>query len=291
MAALFMIAVLKGGRNSLQPKTIFRRNRCMKKAGIRTRICGILLTCAMLLTLLPATALAAGDGEAASNEAAIGGTEYVTLTQAFAQSKDGDTITLLKDVTLRNTITVSGGKSITLDMDKHTITYSVQTYYGMSIPGLIKVQGTPTTLTITGDGTFTIDEEYASKSKNGNLLETAASGSLVIKNGTYEAGLICVEANTGSVTIEGGTFSAKETYNGAKWLLNKIDNTNTSITVTGGTFVGFNPADCVSEGGHTSYVPAEYESTEDPDGAGRFGQRSTEITVDASAADGTANPR
>lgn len=66
----------------------------------------------------------------------------------------------------------------------------------------------------------------------------------------------CVYAAGGStIEVNGGTFMS----NGdASWLLNCQDG-NGTIIVKGGTFVGFNPKDCVSEGEHTSFLAEGYD--------------------------------
>ena len=68
----------------------------------------------------------------------------------------------------------------------------------------------------------------------------------------------CVYAAGGStIEITGGLFKSTGKTD---WLLNCQDN-NGTIVITGGTFVGFNPADCISEGEHTSFVAEGYEVT------------------------------
>ena len=66
----------------------------------------------------------------------------------------------------------------------------------------------------------------------------------------------CIYAAGGStIEVNGGTFMS----NGdASWLLNCQDG-NGTIIVKGGTFVGFNPKDCVSEGEHTSFLAEGYD--------------------------------
>ena len=54
--------------------------------------------------------------------AKIGDTEYPTLDDAITAAKDGDTITLLKDVTDGDGVIVPSGKNFTLDFDTHTYT-------------------------------------------------------------------------------------------------------------------------------------------------------------------------
>ena len=52
--------------------------------------------------------------------AMIGAKEYTTLTAAITAAKDGDTIKLLKDVTVTKPIEVM--KSMTLDLNGHVLT-------------------------------------------------------------------------------------------------------------------------------------------------------------------------
>lgn len=93
----------------------------MKKT--RTRLWSILLTVAMLLTLLPTTALA-GEGDVAQ----VGDATYATLQNAIeAANTSGGTITLLDDITLDSTLVLSGSTiDITIDLAQHTLSSSVQ---------------------------------------------------------------------------------------------------------------------------------------------------------------------
>ncbi len=52
--------------------------------------------------------------------AMIGATEYPSLPDAITDAKDGDTIKLLKDVTVTKPIEVT--KSMTLDLNGHVLT-------------------------------------------------------------------------------------------------------------------------------------------------------------------------
>lgn len=93
----------------------------MKKT--RTRLWSLLLTVAMLLTMLPATALA-GEGDVAQ----VGDATYATLQEAIeAANTSGGTITLLDDITLDSTLVLSGSTiDITIDLAQHTLSSSVQ---------------------------------------------------------------------------------------------------------------------------------------------------------------------
>ena len=76
-----------------------------------------LLTLFMVLTVSTVTVFAAE-----TDVAKIGETGYATLAEAVAAAKDGDTVTLLADVTTASTITID--KAITLDGNGKTITYT-----------------------------------------------------------------------------------------------------------------------------------------------------------------------
>lgn len=97
-----------------------------------------------------------------------------------------------------------------------------------------------------------------------NIAVWAHNGSKVVINGGQfvtgndingEANHCVYAAGGSTIEINGGTFMS----NGdASWLLNCQDG-NGTIIVKGGTFVGFNPKDCVSEGEHTSFLAEGYD--------------------------------
>lgn len=74
------------------------------RSKVRTRIGSMLVCLAMLLSLLPVTALAAEGTECTESDcahvAAIGNTHYGTLADAFNAAIHGDTVKVLKDPTL-----------------------------------------------------------------------------------------------------------------------------------------------------------------------------------------------
>ena len=106
-------------------------------------------------------------------------------------------------------------------------------------------------LTITGNGVVKV-----AAGANGCAVWAHHGGKVTIENGTFSTNddaegdrCDCIYAGSsadmsaGTITINGGTFK----YDGAnqdghKFLLNKKDNTASSITVYGGTFHKFNPA-------------------------------------------------
>lgn len=139
-------------------------------------------------------------------------------------------------------------------------------------------------LTINGEGNVYceknpagyIDPNDPSKGVCSNCaIVVTDGGHLIINGGHYSVGTdffgkcnstIYVEKNnktgkSGKVEIYGGTFTNDEGSNGHSFVLNQDDQlTEKCITVYGGTFIGFNPADNNSDGTHTNYVATGYKS-------------------------------
>ena len=117
------------------------------------------------------------------------------------------------------------------------------------------------TLTIDGNGTFKAKENdcYAVDVQDDGC-------KVVIKSGTFIGNIHAVYVYTGEAVIEGGFFSVQQKYPDAakadEFVLNCYDanraNGTAKITVKGGTFVNFNPADCQAEGAHTNFVAEGY---------------------------------
>ena len=102
------------------------------------KICSILL--AVLMTLSCSVVLS-GQVSAEENEARIGDTVYATLAAAIDAAKDGDTITLLRDVAwtannkeIKKTVIIDGGEQ------KHKITaqggYAFQFFQSFTLKNL-----------------------------------------------------------------------------------------------------------------------------------------------------------
>lgn len=97
-----------------------------------------------------------------------------------------------------------------------------------------------------------------------NISVWAHHGSKVVINGgefitgadvNGEANHVIYAAGGSKIEINGGIF--RSTIE-APMMINCQDG-NGTIVITGGTFVNFNPADCVSEGEHTSFLAEGYE--------------------------------
>ena len=197
--------------------------------------------------------------------AEINGVKYDTLQAAInaAQATQGGaTITLLKNINTESYYTVNGDNPVTIDLAGHNIT-------GSGISGLFYVTAKGD-LTIKGEGTVTAVED------NGAAMAVwvrSPIAKVTLEGGTYTQqitntadphfDLIYVER--GNVYVKGGT------YEGATpdWTLNCKDENypaEAKIEVTGGTFVGFDPANNTAEGEGTNFVPAGYVSTKGADG-------------------------
>ena len=198
--------------------------------------------------------------------AEINGVKYDTLQAAInaAQAtKGGATITLLKNINTESYYMVDGDNPVTIDLAGYNIT-------GSGISGLFYVTAKGD-LTIKGKGTVTAVED------NGAAMAVwvrSPIAKVTLEGGTYTQqitntadphfDLIYVER--GNVYVKGGT------YKGATpdWTLNCYDehyqSKEANIEVTGGTFVGFDPANNKAEGENTNFVPAGYVSTKGADG-------------------------
>ena len=195
--------------------------------------------------------------------AEINGVKYDTLSQAIAALEDkGGTIKLLQDInapSMNYRIT----ENITIDLNGHNIT-------GNGAEGVFYVY-TSGHLTITGDGVITAVENNKAAIAVQVYSEKAK---VTLEGGTYKQKITNINdphfdliyVYYGTAEIKGGT------YDGATpdWTLNCKDENYQSkeakIEVTGGTFVGFDPANNTAEGEGTNFVPAGYVSTKGADG-------------------------
>ena len=166
----------------------------MKKT--RTRLWSLLLTVAMVLTLLPATALADGvecTDENCTHVAAIENKHYTTLREAFNSATENQVIQLLDNVDLSTYITVS--KPITLDLNGHDITSTGLAFFiNQDIEFIIRDE--------TNQGSI-------SSNNTNNLIEVKA-GELIVEGGQLSNNWYVIYAyQSGKATIKGGTLKSK----------------------------------------------------------------------------------
>ena len=107
----------------------------------------------------------------------------------------------------------------------------------------VKAIGADTKLTITGG-------YYDGGEGGNNICVAAANGAeVVIKDGTFTVGgdatglgNSVIYSVGGNITIEGGFFYTEHSYRGKYYVLNQQNTNPGTITVKGGTFVNYNPA-------------------------------------------------
>ena len=141
--------------------------------------------------------------------AKIGDTPYTSLAAAI---EVGGTIELLKDVTLTEGVTVPAGKTVVLDLNGKTVSY---TSNATNWDALIANKGN---LTIKDSG------------ENGKLVFTPTNTSTSYSSDTIE--------NTGTLTILGGTIE-NTVGSGASYAIhNNSSGSNATLTVEDGKIIG-----------------------------------------------------
>ena len=212
---------------------------------------------ALVLALgLTATVWAADvSGSTSTKAAKIGGAEYDTLQAAIDVASDGkNTVVILKDLT--ESITIASDKTITIDLNGHTLT-NTDGQHTITNNGTLTIIGTGTvdnvthqraaivnngTATLNG-GTYTRSKENSDNNKEdakGNSFYTILSDNgatmtinegVTVTNVGHFSSMICnggTSASTSTMIINGGTF------NGG---LNAIKNDEAGVlTINGGDF-------------------------------------------------------
>lgn len=208
-----------------------------------------------------------------------GEVEMPTLTPAedklmqdiAAAQQTGAKVTLSSDVALTNSLVID--KNVTIDLNGKNLTGGLFTESngamtaGQTDSYVFWVKD-GATLTIEGEGTI------VSQAAKYSMAVWAQGGKVVINGGNFynngEGSDLIYASAGGEVVIKGGKFVACEKQAGVsgtqekRSALNiKGDGTNSSITVYGGTFFHFNPANNKSEGDNTNYVAPGYKSVYD----------------------------
>ena len=126
---------------------------------------------------------------------------------------------------------------------------------------------------ITIDGNLTIKGRQGTKSKAVDAGVIIRAGKVVVNSGHFIASkdvdgqenpailLYSPNSYRSELVINGGTFESE--VGNAKFLINKQAEyvANCKISICGGTFIGFDPADNEADGPHTNYVADGYHST------------------------------
>lgn len=212
---------------------------------MKKRVLSAALSLCMLLTLLPTAALASDD---TTNP---GTSPATTLQEKITAAENGDTVSLSKDET--DSITVSAGKDITLDLAGHKLTNTADNHTviiekGASLTVLDSSEAKAGTIdnvshgkaAVVNHGTFVL---------NSGSLTRSAEASTISENGNTASGgnSWYVVWNTGNMTVNGGKILFSADNQG--YYSSLIDNgwadpdKNTekafaTLTVTGGELSG-----------------------------------------------------
>lgn len=122
------------------------------------------------------------------------------------------------------------GYTTTVDLNGHALTTT-------GSQAVLRVDGD---LTITGNGTV----NASGGSDSGAAVAVTDGGKVTIESGTFigKAGNSCIYDGGGTIEIKGGFFKCEGTTADARYVLNQNNGTHGTITVTGGTFVNYNPS-------------------------------------------------
>lgn len=179
---------------------------------------------------------------------------FATLADAIAAAKDGDTVTLVKDVNTPATTYVIN-KSITIDLNSKTVT-------GSGYDGVFQIDGENAKAVIK-NGKIVAEEQSGSAGKYTMAIWACATGcEVTLENldvsqkitSTDDKQMDMIYTSKGTIIINSGTFESGT----PAWTLNCRDaaykDGTAKIIVNGGTFVGFDPMNNEAEGKGTSFV-------------------------------------
>ena len=199
--------------------------------------------------------------------AQIGDTVFTSLQAAIDAAQDGDTVQLIADAVVDATVVVQDKGAITLNLNGKTISNTKEIWneavYNWS---LISVRGN-SDLTITGNGAVDAlaDDSYAI-----DLYDAASK--CTIESGAFTGNISAVYVYDGSLTINGGTFDIKQLSGQGdhRFTINCYDsnykNGTAQVSINGGTFNGFDPANNLAEGKGTAFTAPGYTSVANADG-------------------------
>lgn len=178
-----------------------------------------------------------------------------TIEEAFSK---GGMVSLNEDIDLTQPIEVKPGVSAVLDLNGHSIINTNPA----TTDTVIVSEGA--SLVIKGNGT--IDGGSGSSC---NMAVYIKGGHCVIEDGTFHVGPdkddswnSCIEINGGVLEINGGTFSTDRPFKGRYFVLNKKDFSDSVISVTGGTFINYDPANSATESPEQNFVANGYKSVQ-----------------------------
>ena len=179
----------------------------------------------------------------------------------------GGSAKLVDDIEINYPLVLSGNTDVVIDLNGHSIVNKTQVNRNYTV--VFNVTGN-SHLTINGEGEVKALEE-TSDVDGYRMAVWAYDDAVVDINGGYfynkqlnpETSNLIYVMDRAVVNVAGGKFeTAMLNAQGTSLLLNIFDHDRATakINITGGQFVDFDPADCVSEGPHTNFVADGYVS-------------------------------
>ena len=185
---------------------------------------------------------------------------YVATAEDLVAALNGGSSVVLEQnlvVSSEMHIVIPEGKTVTLNLNGKTISNTEDIWSEAKKEyQMLNVDGAGT-LVLTGKG------KIDAKENDCYCINVRGGAHLIIENGTYVGNASAIQVDEGVCEIKGGTFDLKQLWKGDyTYMLNCIDanykNGKAKFIVTGGTFVGFNPADNKAEGVGTNFVADGY---------------------------------
>ena len=188
---------------------------------------------------------------------------YAELLDAIAGNSE--VIQLEGNILVEAPIVVT--REVVLDMNGKTLSNEVDIWDEGANAWAIISDREGGVLTVEGNG------KIQTKENDCYAIDVMDGGHLVVNDGEFVGNISAVYVYEGSSQINGGTYSIqqKSEVQGKpnEFVLNLEDvhreAGTASIVVTGGTFVEFNPQNCMAEGDNTNFVQEGYVSTLDED--------------------------
>ena len=179
----------------------------------------------------------------------------------------GGSAELVDDIEIDYPLVLSGNTDVVIDLNGHSIVNKTQVNGNFTV--VFNVTGN-SHLTINGEGEVKALEE-TSDVDGYRMAIWAYDDAVVDINGGYfynkqlnpETSNLIYVMDRAVVNVAGGKFeTAMLNAQGTSFLLNMQDASRATakINITGGQFVDFDPADCISEGPHTNFVADGYVS-------------------------------
>ena len=195
----------------------------------------------------------------------------VNVTELKEALTTGGVVAVTKDIQTNNSEDTAAARIVisqptTLNLEKKIITPNDMGNNNTNFCALIVDADTTINAGENGGIDTGVNGGYGINVRNG--------ATLTINGGYYYGGGTAVQVQKGTLIINGGTFACEPYSNptyGYKYLINCIDaaykDGTAKISITGGTFINFDPSDSASENPHGNFVPDGYKVVSEAHGA------------------------